>query len=221
MAIFFLVTGLVVVAILLSQVTWSSKRGERRSVEGHEQAMDVLRSLSNRPISASAAAGVEADDRTSAAIGDAAAPPAARIDDPPAPLVAAKETATPAFVFLADDVGDPLAGRGGLASPPSIDDVPSRHPARSGAILSAFSRTIGEPRVGIALGVGTIVVVATVATILTGIMSSSPSRSQQVRQVTSPPVTDQLPPAPPPTVASPGPTEATPSASLPATPVTN
>jgi hypothetical protein len=213
MGILLLVTALFVVAILLSHLTWSSKRGERRSVEGHEQAMDVLRSLPNRRIGAPAAAGIEAEDHARSSIGDAVASPAAAIDGGSAP--AAAEGATkPSFVFLADEVATPPA-QGGLGSPPSIDEVLARSASRPRAVLSAFSRSIGEPRVGIAVGVGTIVVIATVATILTGIMSSSPSRSQQVRQVTSPPITDQAPPAPPPTIPSPAPSEATPTTSAP------
>jgi len=48
MSIFFLVIALLVVAILLSRFTSWSKWGERRSVEHHEQAMEVLRSISSR-----------------------------------------------------------------------------------------------------------------------------------------------------------------------------
>ena len=48
MSILLLVVVLLVVAIVLSRLTWASL-GERRSIQHHEQAMDVLRSVAGRP----------------------------------------------------------------------------------------------------------------------------------------------------------------------------
>jgi hypothetical protein len=49
MSILLLVVALLVIAIVLSRLTWASQLGERRSIKHHEQAMDVLRSVSGRP----------------------------------------------------------------------------------------------------------------------------------------------------------------------------
>jgi hypothetical protein len=49
MSILLLVVVLLVVAIVLSRLTWASL-GERRSIKHHEQAMDVLRSVAGRPL---------------------------------------------------------------------------------------------------------------------------------------------------------------------------
>jgi hypothetical protein len=49
MSILLLVVVLLVIAIVLSRLTWASQIGERRSIKHHEQAMDVLRSVSGRP----------------------------------------------------------------------------------------------------------------------------------------------------------------------------
>jgi hypothetical protein len=49
MSVLLLVVVLLVVAIVLSRLTWVSL-GERRSIEHHEQAMDVLRSVAGRPL---------------------------------------------------------------------------------------------------------------------------------------------------------------------------
>ncbi len=49
MSILLLVVVLLVVAIVLSRLTWASL-GERQSIRHHEQAMDVLRSVSGRPV---------------------------------------------------------------------------------------------------------------------------------------------------------------------------
>jgi hypothetical protein len=48
MSILLLVVALLVIAIVLSRLTWASQLGERRSIKHHEQAMDVLRSVSGR-----------------------------------------------------------------------------------------------------------------------------------------------------------------------------
>src|SRR5947207_1408119 len=49
MSILLLVVVLLVIAIVLSRLTWASQLGERRSIKHHEQAMDVLRSVAGRP----------------------------------------------------------------------------------------------------------------------------------------------------------------------------
>ncbi len=49
MSILLLVVVLLVIAIVLSRLTWASQFGERRSIKHHEQAMDVLRSVAGRP----------------------------------------------------------------------------------------------------------------------------------------------------------------------------
>ncbi|HEX4539254.1 MAG TPA: DUF4115 domain-containing protein [Acidimicrobiales bacterium] len=49
MSVLLLVVVLLVVAIVLSRLTWVSL-GERRSIKHHEQAMDVLRSVAGRPL---------------------------------------------------------------------------------------------------------------------------------------------------------------------------
>jgi Domain of unknown function (DUF4115) len=56
MSILLLVVVLLVIAIVLSRLTWASQLGERRSIKHHEQAMDVLRSVAGRPEDAEAEA---------------------------------------------------------------------------------------------------------------------------------------------------------------------
>jgi hypothetical protein len=110
------VVGLLVVAILLSRYTWISKRGDRRSIQGHEDTMGVLRSLSGdqpRP---------PADPTADAAPGPTEPPapplpqpklgpalPAASSDPPapvrPAPPVDDRTTSEPDLVFYADGAG--------------------------------------------------------------------------------------------------------------------
>src|SRR5947207_3863280 len=55
MSILLLVVVLLVIAIVLSRLTWASQLGERRSIKHHEQAMDTLRSVAGRPEDAEAA----------------------------------------------------------------------------------------------------------------------------------------------------------------------
>src|SRR5205807_3432224 len=81
---------------------------------------------------------------------------------------------TPAFVFFADDSGaGPLAPSAPLASPPSIADATETSPSRSRALLLAVSRTMERPRMGIAVGLVTIVIMATVVGTLVAVISSS------------------------------------------------
>ncbi len=81
MSILLLVVVLLVVAIVLSRLTWVSL-GERRSIKHHEQAMDVLRSLSGRPVgSEHAEVGADSSAHVKSAVDDssdffAPAPPA-------------------------------------------------------------------------------------------------------------------------------------------------
>ncbi len=192
MSIFFLVIALLVLAIVLSRFTSWSKWGERRSIEHHERAMEVLRSLSSRPVDPDETAVVgpgPVEDLTAVEAGDAGA---------------ARPTGTgttkPAFVFFADDGGGvPVESTTSLPAPPTIDEVTGAAPSRPRALVLALSRTMDRPRLGIAVGLVTVVVMATVLGTLVGIMSSTSNRSQRVRQVTSPPPTSAPAPAPPPT----------------------
>src|SRR5437660_1786963 len=94
MSILLLVVVLLVIAIVLSRLTWASQLGERRSIKHHEQAMDVLRSVAGRPEDG------PVDAAQSGADGDG-------------------EAAEPAIVFLDDDNGRP----GPVTVPPQVADA--------------------------------------------------------------------------------------------------
>ena len=112
MSILLVVVGLLVVAILLSRYTWTSKWGDRRSIRGHEDTMGVLRSLSGDQPTApggagSPSAGTPAPTFPPPKLGPSLPPassdqPAPVRPAPPAPDRAGKQ---PDFVFFADDAG--------------------------------------------------------------------------------------------------------------------
>jgi hypothetical protein len=174
MSILLLVVVLLVVVIVLSRLTWASL-GERRSIQHHEQAMDVLRSVAGRPLgSEHAEVGAPQSAHIKSSVGDGAdfpapvapvspatdkaktvreatvqreetirilraeptsaapdpaappppasapvaSPPAAAAPPPPGPD-GDGEVAKPAFVFIADDTGQP----GSVTVPPSVADA--------------------------------------------------------------------------------------------------
>src|SRR5438067_1662569 len=198
MSIFFLVIALLVVAILLSRFTSWSKWGERRSVEHHEQAMEVLRSISSRGAPSPSVPTLAASAAAPAGPGPIEDITAVEPGDAGAARPTGTGTTKPAFVFFAvDGDGAPVESNTSLPAPPTIDEVTWAAPSGSRALVLALARTMDRSRLGIAVGLVTVVVMATVLGTLVAIMSSSSNRSQRVRQVTSPPTTSAPAPAPP------------------------
>ncbi|HWC37040.1 MAG TPA: hypothetical protein VG476_00860, partial [Acidimicrobiales bacterium] len=138
---------------------------------------------------------------------------------PPAPAAVApvgpgadekKATVEPSFVFLAEDSDDDLlAPLPALPSPPSLEDVTRSPSSRSRELVLAVLQ-MDRPRLGLAFGLITVVVMATVLGTLVALMSGS-SNSQRVRQVAAPPTTIAAPAPSPPTTSSPVTTEPPPS----------
>ncbi|TMM19675.1 MAG: DUF4115 domain-containing protein [Actinobacteria bacterium] len=143
MSILLLVVVLLVIAIVLSRLTWASQFGERRSIKHHEQAMDVLRSVAGRPEDAeeraySAQGAAHGGNHVRSSVEDSASFPAPAPS--PVPAVNAGGRAVPEASLHREETIRILRSERTGAEPPSAEppsaEPPSFEPPRAESVTT-------------------------------------------------------------------------------------